>query len=150
MECTCCGKDFPRLNPTKIEGAVIEVCERCSKFGTKVSVHQPEVYASVKKTITVNDLENSALELVPEYGKLITRVRESKGLSRYDFAIKINEKESVLKRVEDQEFEPQDDLVKKIETFLDIRLKEKVDGTFLRRDEKKKIDLTVGDIVEVN
>ncbi len=149
-ECTCCGKDFPKLNPTKIEGAIIDVCERCSRFGTKVSVSQPLPYTPIKNTISVAKLEEDGMELVPEYGKLITQVRESKGLSRYDFAIKLNEKESILKRIEDQDFEPHEDLVKRIENFLDIRLREKVDGTLLRRDEKKKIDLTVGDIVEVS
>ncbi len=133
-----------------IEGAVIEVCERCSKFGTKVNVQQEAVYKAIKRSIKISDLGNVDLELVPEYGRLIARVREDKGLTRYDVAKKINEKESVVKRLEDQEFEPAEELIKKIENFLDIRLRERYEGVVLQRREKKRIDLTVGDVVEVS
>ena len=134
----------------KIEGAVIEVCERCSRFGTKVNVPQPSAYNPIKNTIQIAELGNSDLELVPEYGKLIVKVRESKGLTRYDFAKRINEKESVVKRLEEEEFEPDGQMIKKIEDFLDIRLQEKYEGVVLRQREKKRPDLTVGDVVEVS
>lgn len=144
VECACCGKEFPRLNSTMIEGAIVEVCERCSKFGTKVDMQVD--YKSIKKTIKFSELENLNLELVPEYGRLIVRVRESKGLTRYDFAKKINEKESVVKRIEEEEFEPSEELTKKIEDFLDIRLRDKYEGVVLRQREKKIVDLTVSDV----
>lgn len=147
-ECNCCGKEFPRLNPTKIEGAVIDVCERCSKFGTKIGT-QPTAYTPIKRAMKISELENISLELIPEYGKIIARVREDKGLTRYDFAKRLNEKESVIRRLEDQDFEPDEGLIKKIEDFLDIRLKEKYEETVLRQRDKKKIDLTLGDVVEV-
>lgn len=106
-------------------------------------------YTPIKKSIKISELGNVDLELVSEYGKLIAQVRESKGLTRYDFAQKINEKESVIKRLEDEEFEPDGGLVEKIEDFLDIRLREKYEGILLQRRERKRIDLTVGDVVEV-
>ena len=138
------------MNPTKIEGAVIEVCERCSKFGTKADVSKTISYTPIKNTIKLSALDSVDFELMSEYGKLIAKVRESKGLTRYDFAKRINEKESVVKRLEDQEFEPAEELVRKIEDFLDIRLREKIKGTIFHRREKKRPDLTVGDVVEVS
>lgn len=132
----------------RIEGAVIEVCERCSKFGTKVNVSP--TYIPIKKTIKVSELGETDLELVPDYGRIIARVRESKGLTRYDLAKKINEKESVIKRVEDEELEPDEELIRKIEDFLDIRLREKNETVVLQRREKKKLPLTVGDVVEIS
>ncbi len=138
------------MNPARIEGAVIEVCERCSKFGIKVDVRQEITYKAIKKTIKFSELENADLELVPEYGIIIARVRESKGLTRYDLAQKINEKESIIKRLEDQEFEPDNMLVKKIEDFLDIRLRERYESVVMHRQEKKRPDLTVGDVVDVS
>lgn len=151
IECNCCGKEFPRLNPTRIEGAIIEVCERCSRFGTKVeiSVSKAIGYTPIKNTMKITELDNLNLELIPEYGRLIAKIRESKGLTRYDFAKKINEKESIVKRIEDQEFEPDEELIKRIENFLDIHLRERVDGTILRQREKRRINLTVGDVIEV-
>lgn len=148
MECNCCGKEFPRLTPTKIEGAVIEVCDRCAKFGIKVEISQI-AYTPMKKTIKISDLENTELVLIQEYGRLIAKVRENKGLTRYDFAKRINEKESVVKRLEEEDFEPDENLVSKIEDFLDIRLRGRYEGALLRHREKKRIDLTVGDIAEV-
>ena len=88
--------------------------------------------------------------MVPEYGKLVAKVRESKGLTRYDFAQKINEKESILKRIEDEDFEPSEDLISKIEDFLDIRLKERYEGILLRQREKRRPPLTVRDVIEVS
>ncbi len=114
-----------------------------------MDVQQEVVYKAIKKSIKISELGNVDLELVPEYGRLIARIREDKGLTRYDFAKRINEKESVVKRLEDQEFEPDGELIKKIENFLDIRLRERYEDVFLHRREKKRIDLTVGDVVEV-
>ena len=149
-ECNCCGKEFPRLNFTRIEGAVIEVCERCSKFGIKVDAPKPVTYTPIKNTIKIAELDNSDLELIPEYGKFIARVRETKGLTRYDFAKRLNEKESIVKRLEDEDFEPAENLIKKIEDFLDIRLRERYEITLVRQRGKKRPDLTVGDVVEVS
>lgn len=133
-----------------IEGAIVDACDKCSNFGTKVDIGQESAYKAVKKTIKISELENPELELIPEYGRIIATVREDKGLTRYDFAKKINEKESVVKRLEEEGLEPDAELVRKIEDFLDIRLREKYDGVVLHRREKKRIDLTVGDVVEVS
>ncbi len=145
-ECNCCGKEFPRLTPAKIEGAIIDVCDKCSKFGSKVDV---KVEVAVDKPPKPVELEQN-VELVADYGKLIARIREDKGLSIYDFAQKINEKESVIKRLEFQEFQPDVELVRKIENFLDIRLREKYEDVLISQKSKKQIDLTVGDVVEVS
>ena len=69
-------------------------------------------------------------------------------LTREEFAKKINEKESIIKRIENEEMRPDEALTKKIERFLKIKLKEVY--------EKKKITgkprkgaLTIGDIIEL-
>lgn len=131
------------MSPARIEGAIIDVCDRCSKFGTKADAPQ-NTYNAVKKTINVSDLGSIDLQLIPEYGKVIVKIREDKGLTRYDFARKINEKESVIKRIEDQKFKPDEKLVERIENFLDINLRENPDGSFLRQRVKKRIDLAAG------
>lgn len=143
-----CGKDYPRLNHAKVEGAVIEVCERCSRFGTKVDV-QETVYKPIKKPIIIADL-NDSLDLVPEYGKIIAKIRQNKGLTRYDLAKTLNEKESVIRRLEEENLEPNEDLVKRVENFLGIKLRGKYEESRRQRQGKKQIDLTVGDVVEVS
>jgi len=133
-----------------IEGAIVDACDKCSNFGTKVNTGQESAYKAIKKTVKISELASVDLELVPEYGRIIATVREDKGLTRYDFAKRINEKESVIKRVEEEGFEPDGDLLKKIEDFLDIRLRERYEGVVLHRREKKRPALTVGDIIEVS
>lgn len=97
----------------------------------------------------MDDLERPEIILSSEYGRLIATVRESKGLTRYDLAKKINEKESVIKRIEDQDMKPDEDLTRRIEDFLDIRIRERYSDIVIQKRERKKIDMTVGDIVEV-
>ena len=34
MDCEMCGKSVPRLSKVRIDGAVLNVCDSCAKFGT--------------------------------------------------------------------------------------------------------------------
>lgn len=138
------------MNAAKIEGAVIDVCEKCSRFGTKVDAVQNPAAYTAEKTIKIPDIDTPHLELVADYGKLVVKLRESKGMTRYDFAQRISEKESVVKRLEDQDFEPDESLIKKIENFLDVKLTERLDGAFVKQRQKKIPDLTVGDVIDVS
>lgn len=113
------------MNHTKIEGAIVEVCGRCSNFGVLVDAPKEANYEPIRKPIAIADWDNGNLDLIPEYGKLILKKREEKGFSRYEFAKKINERESVIKRIEEEELELDEQLVKKIEKFLEIKLMEK-------------------------
>jgi len=36
MECNLCGRDLEVLNKTKIEGSILDVCDKCVKFGEKI------------------------------------------------------------------------------------------------------------------
>ncbi|MBI2547388.1 MAG: TIGR00270 family protein [Candidatus Aenigmarchaeota archaeon] len=149
-ECTCCGKDFSRLSPTKIEGAVIEVCDKCVKFGIKADMPQEDSYRQVKPIISGTNFNDIGLELVSEYGKLIAKVRQNKGMSRYEFSKNLNEKESVIERLEEESLEPDDKLVRKIEDFLNITLKERYENPAVQQKGKKKLKLTIGDVIKVS
>jgi putative transcription factor len=122
MECQICGKNFQELNKIEVEGTIVGVCDKCVKFG-KI-VEEKIDYQEIKRYVRVKALIKNEIKFVPRYGELIRKTRESKGLTRVDFAMKINEMESVVKRVENEEMDPSDELTKRIENFLGIKLTE--------------------------
>jgi uncharacterized protein (TIGR00270 family) len=69
-------------------------------------------------------------------------------LTQEQLAKKLNEKSSVIKRIEEG-WEPPPTLIRKIEKFFNIKLTEEIEEKPLnKKTEKKK--LTIGDVVEVS
>jgi putative transcription factor len=128
-ECTLCGKKADELNKIELEGSIVEVCDSCMKFGKVV---ETKLYKPMAKKIQLGELvegsDGGVATLAPDYGTRVQKAREGKGLTREEFAKAINERESVIKRLEGQTIEPDEALVKKIERFLEIKLKEKYDS----------------------
>lgn len=104
----------------------------------------------IKKKIKVSipKTEEKETVFVDNYGKLIIETREKKKLTRKEFARKINEKLSVIKRVESEEMEPDDALTKKIERFLEIKLRKPYEEKSIGKKQIKG-ELTLGDVVEL-
>ena len=71
------------------------------------------------------ELAENNTELAVDYGTRVKKAREERTLTRAEFAQAINERESVIKRIEGQSMTPDDALARKIEQFLEIKLKEK-------------------------
>ncbi len=144
MECVLCGKEVEKSNKVLVEGSIVDVCERCVKFGKKIS--EPIAYRPITRKIEFKEPET---ELVSDYGKMIAKIRESKGLTRDEFAKRLSEKESVIRRIEEERMTPDEELAKKIEGFLGIKLTQEYGEMKRYREEKKKAKLTVGDVVEI-
>lgn len=126
MECVLCGRDFKELKRIKLEGSLIEVCDRCAEsFGRLV---EKPGYKMIKKKVRlggIKSLKEDKFELVPNYGSYVKKSRQAKGLKRANFAEMINEKDSVIRRVEKGQLRPDDKLIKKIEDALGIKLIQK-------------------------
>ena len=149
IECTICGKEVKKLVKTQVEGTILEVCEGCVNYGEKV------IEIGAKKSVQPNGLTDILIPmkedetiLVENYGKKIVEAREEKNLGREEFAKKIKEKESIIKRIENEEMRPDDGLIKKIENFLGIKLKEPYEKKKLQ-SKPAKGELTIGDVVEL-
>ena len=121
-ECTLCGKKVDALNRIELEGTVVEVCTDCVKFGRAV---ETKLYKPMTKKLQLRKLAENNTEFAADYGTRMKKAREARDLTHTEFAHTINERESVIKRVEGQSMVPDDTLVKKIERFLEIKLKEK-------------------------
>ena len=127
-ECTLCGKHVTSLNKIELEGAIVEVCDECVRFGRRIEVKiNRKIYKPLAKEVNFSEIITEGFTLASDYGKRIREARESLGLTRMEFAKKINERESIIRRLERQTMEPDEKLTEKIERFLHIKLKEEYD-----------------------
>lgn len=123
MRCEICGKKIMgRPIRVKIEGSVMDVCADCSRFG-KVQ-RQPEKPRRAPRRRTTRPME-PVYEVLEDYSRIIREAREKRGWSREDLAKKMNEKVSVIHRIEAGRMEPDIKLAKRFERILNIRILEK-------------------------
>ena len=78
---------------------------------------------------------------------LIKKERTKRNFTQEEIAKKLNEKESIIKRIEDG-WEPSLITIKKLEKFFNIKLTEKVEEKQIENKTDRK-ELTIGDVVEV-
>lgn len=112
MECELCGRNA-RLVPTKIEGTVLSVCDNCSNLGKKAEI-SVEIVDKRQNRMDFNIID-------PNFSKIIANSRNKAGLNLEELGKKINEKVSVLDRVE-HGMRPTDELAKRLEKALKIKL----------------------------
>jgi putative transcription factor len=84
-------------------------------------------------------------EIVEDYAVRIRKARMDKGLSAKDLAMQIKEREHLLKKIENSELIPEEDVRKKLEKVLEIRL---VDAPIEEAEKKvqTKLTSTLGDL----
>ncbi len=117
-ECEICGKPTDVVYVVEIEGAEMHVCESCAK-GKKIIEkisEKPEVIQ--RATVAMRQEE----ELIDNYGTAVRKAREKLDMPLKTLAERLNEKESMLRRVEEEKMLPSDELVKKLERELGIKL----------------------------
>lgn len=78
---------------------------------------------------------------------LIKNERAKKNLTQEELAKKLNEKASLIKRVEEG-WEPPLSMIKKLERFFNIELTEEIEEKQIESKTDRK-ELTIGDVVEV-
>lgn len=156
MTCELCGKDVSKTVTVKVEGSEMEVCESCKKYGKEVLSSEKknqstkEVLKRIKdkkKGSTQNNYEKEIEELALDYSERIESARLEKDLTQEELAKKINEKKSVIAKLEKEDMRPSEELRKKLENTLDIKLTEKIEKTPTKTSEKTE-GLTIGDLIE--
>src|SRR3989344_2638549 len=121
MLCELCGKKDATLK-ADIEGAVLNVCDACSRFGVvraKIINSETTTKENLGKLKEIATIESE--QLITNYAQVIKHARELTKLSQKEFAAKINERESVIHRLECGEMDPSDVLIRKLEKSLGIR-----------------------------
>ena len=159
MICELCGADVPRLKTVAIEGTVLSVCNDCARFGDEVST--PVVRRSTMPPIIAQRLEarqrrmtpkdvyaqGGELELTEDFPQRIRSAREARGWKQSDLGAKINEKASVIAKLETGTMTPGDGLVRKLERELGIKLKERVESVAMKKP-AAGAGLTLGDFIK--
>lgn len=155
MECEICGKEINGKPITiNIDGSTMKVCKDCSKYG-KIQRQQNKPHTKSKQTNRRRQSRpyssprrtEPSYELVEEYGKLIREKREQKKWSREDLGKKINEKVSVISKIETEHMKPDTKLAKKLERLLKIELLENIDGDITESYKSRTMqNSTIGDI----
>jgi len=165
LRCEVCGR---RINgkPLKviIEGAKLTVCIECSKLGKtyyeepKQRVASPKVGTALRPLIIQTKKPqapkvDTSLELVENFDLKIRQAREKLGLSHEQLGKRINEKVSLLRKIETGKMTPNNKLATMLEHTLKIKLivpakEEKVPQAKLARASDR--DLTLGDLIQLD
>jgi len=157
MNCELCGKDSGILKKTLIEGSTLSVCAECARFGTLVQESAVkdqkgplESSPVSKKRWVGKDVfeEASKKELAVDYPQRIKRARLSKGWTPEEFGKVINEKRSIITKLESGELKPDERLTSKLQRTLNIKLMEDVEDIKVKA-KKKKRPTYLGDVVKI-
>jgi putative transcription factor len=149
MNCEICGKEIkPPGYRIVVEGAEVSVCASCKKYGSEISVSKRaegrKIVIRKKKPQTKVEFKE---ELVENFNLIIKAEREKRGWSQEQLAKKIQEKESVIKKIENAEITPEPGLVEKLEKLFGIKLRETVQE--VKVSKSSQAEITLGDIVVV-
>lgn len=154
-ECPICGSIIwgKGIN-VLIEGANIVVCPACAKHGKKVLIPKKSIPKKIKSITPQKKFKTSEyeinFEIVEDFDHRIRRVRQTLKLNQDQFAQKLNEKPSLIRRIESHKVEPTISLAKKIENIYNIKLLKKSDEaeTSVQNDKflKKSSGSSLGDI----
>ncbi len=137
MRCEACGrKILGKPFRVVIEGAKLMVCVDCSKHGDVIwEEEKPKPQAAVpgvRRRIPLSPigipkpkvvaLPDANLELVEGYDAKIRQSREKLGISHEDLGKRLNEKVSLLRKIETGKMKPDNVLATKLERTLKVKL----------------------------
>jgi putative transcription factor len=141
VQCEMCGAETPTPKTVKIEGAELQVCADCAEFGTEVQSQETSTTSTKYSTSGGSssssssssggssrsggrrrDLYDEMEEVAEDYDQRIRNARENRDLTQEDLANNINEKVSLIRKLEHGDMLPSDDVQAKLEKFLDIAL----------------------------
>lgn len=156
MICELCGKDTPYAKTVLIEGTFLKVCEDCTKFGKEVKPEKKEeISFPISQRLerrkmrmrTRNVYDNDVKELALDYPRRISNARNAMGWTQEVLGKKINEKKSVINKLETGDMRPDNKLMVKLEKALKISLTEEIKPVVIKT--RKRAVYTLGDLIEI-
>jgi putative transcription factor len=165
LRCEVCGRKI-HGSPIRavIEGAKLTVCVECSKHGKIIREEEVELgqrvpkktpvlfSAKMQRKKTVGAKVEITQEVVEGYHAKIRQAREKLGLSHEKLGKKINEKASVLSKLETGKMTPNNVLVTKLEHTLKIKLLVPIKEEKISHEIPKfaNRETTLGDLIQLN
>jgi putative transcription factor len=153
MNCEICGREIKgRGFKVIVEGSEVTVCASCKQYGVEKPtsvIQQPGITKVVlrKKRRAGGKIEFTE-ELIENYHLIIRREREKRGWSQEQLAKKIQEKESLIKKIENRELTPEPEVIEKLEKLFNIKLRERVPEVKVNI-RRTNLTPTLGDVVVV-
>lgn len=165
MRCEVCGRRiFGKPSKVIIESAKLTVCAECSRLGKVIPEEDlPRQREIIRKKTTIAPIQfqmrktlppqvDTTQEIVQNYDVVIRQAREKLGLSHEELGKKLNEKVSVLRKIETGKMTPNNTLAVRLEHVLKIRLIvpakiEKMPETMIPNKASK--ELTLGDLIKI-
>jgi len=157
MNCEMCGRMTGKLINVEIEGTEMKTCVDCAKFGKEISFKAksnvpPNVNEGLQKRskrIQSRDIfeESRVLELAFDYSQRISNARNALGITQEELGKRINEKKSIITKLESANIHPDEKTIKKLEKALDINLKESVQPMKVKTFTTSKT-FTIGDLIK--
>ncbi len=140
MLCEMCGKDVDVVSRVRVEASVLSLCSDCARFGTLLDPPKPAGAGGggamrpggtatrpggPGRRLEERDLytDIGELELAPDWPKRVRTARDALGWTPDQLGQKLNEKKSVVLKIESGNFHPPDALVRKLERLLKVRLR---------------------------
>lgn len=145
VQCEMCGTETGSPKTVKIEGAELEVCDDCADFGTEVRTEETSSTSTKYSTSSSGSSSSSASspsggssgttggggrrdmfdemdEVVQDYDDRIRTAREAEDLTQEELANQLNEKASLIRKLEQGQTLPSDEVQRKLERKLEISL----------------------------
>ncbi|MFB6268200.1 MAG: multiprotein bridging factor aMBF1 [Halodesulfurarchaeum sp.] len=148
VQCEMCGAETPSPTTIKIEGAELQVCDDCVDFGTEVTQDTGGSTSTKYSTSSSGsggssgtatssgsssgggggssssrrDMFDEMEEIAPDYDERIRDAREAADLTQEELSDSINEKVSLIRKLERGDMVPNDEVQRKLERRLDISL----------------------------
>ena len=161
MICEMCGKNVTFCKKVTIEGVVLGVCSECAKFGIESKKEPPKEVAGPRPVIAQrlevrekrgrprDVLEKVEKEdLVEDYASRIRGARERAGMTQKELAMKINERVTILSKIESAQMRPDEKIIGKLQRELGIVLKEIVPEVVTSK-ETPRASLTLADLIKM-
>jgi putative transcription factor len=130
-KCEICGSNIiGESHRIEIDGAIMVVCGRCSRLGRPVREAIPVSAPARGPSETTMHIYRRPAAVVPDeelvlredYAAVLRKARETSGLTQEQLGMKVNEKSSVVGKLESGKLKPSVALAKKLEHLMKIRL----------------------------
>jgi putative transcription factor len=162
-----CGAETADPTTIQTEGTKLEVCSNCVEFGTVL--HDEEREKTSESTSSSTDSGSKTKQspstprsgsspshddpfdemgtLAPDYDQRVRNARENAGMKQEELADELNEKLSLIRKIERGDMRPNEEVRGKLESALGVSLTEEVGGEEWETEDSSG-GYTVGDIIE--
>ncbi|RZN39771.1 MAG: TIGR00270 family protein [Methanophagales archaeon ANME-1-THS] len=131
-ECEICGVEIRgKARYIAIGSSKLQVCQKCAQYGSEVMGdkdtrakttpvgEQAQLLKAKRRLYEQMDLELEAeLDIGEDYGRRVKEAREKAGLKQAELAKLLNEKQSLVRKIENEEIVPSKEVWGKLERIL--------------------------------